>query len=170
MPARAEPVSDCPARRSACANLAFGVEGSRVPLSPGIDNDTAQHGETVVLADEWGEPQDFSFIVRPYSWTQGRTRPVQDLAVETLVSTTGPGRDSADLISIEYRAIAQLCAEIRSVAEVAALLALPLGIARVLLADMADLGLLHVHRSSSEAGAQPDLVLLERVLAGLRRL
>ena len=120
--------------------------------------------------DEWDGPDDFRFVVRPYSWTQGRTRPVQDLAVETLVSTSDKGRDLTSICSAEHAAIAQLCTDMRSVAEVAALLSLPLGVARVLLADMIDTGLVHVHRNPTGWGDAPDLALLERVLDGLYRL
>ena len=135
----------------------------------------AQPARDVVDADEaagneWDEPEDFRFIVRPYTWTQGRTRPVQDLAVETLVSTSDAGRDVTTTHSAEHSAIAGLCADVRSVAEVAALLALPLGVARVLLADMIDTGLVHVHRNPTAFGNSPDLSLMERVLAGLNQL
>ena len=42
--------------------------------------------------------------------------------------------------------------------------------ARVLLGDMAGLGLVTVHQTASSAGNAPDLALMERVLSGLRRL
>lgn len=124
--------------------------------------------------DEWSEPASGASVARPYTWTQGRTAPVLDLAVETLVSTTEHGYDIAVLACPEHRAVAELCGDPRSVAEVAALLSLPLGVARVLLADMADIGLVVVHRNhpgeeGSYAG-RPDMVLMERVLSGLRRL
>jgi hypothetical protein len=121
-------------------------------------------------AGEWDGSEDFRFAVRPYTWTQGRTRPVQDLALETLVSTSDEGRDLTSICSAEHAAIAALCAEIRSVAEVAALLALPLGVARVLLADMVEAGLVHLHSNATGWGSGPDLALLERVLDGLYRL
>jgi hypothetical protein len=121
-------------------------------------------------ADEWDEPEDFRFVVRPYTWTRGRTRPVQDLSVETLVSTSDVGQDVITIRSAEHAAIAGLCADVRSVAEVAALLALPLGVARVLLADMIDIGLVYVHRNPTVFGSSPDLVLMERVLSGLNQL
>lgn len=124
----------------------------------------------VETADEWEGPEDFRFVVRPYTWTQGRTRPVQELAVETLVSTSDIGRDVATVRSAEHSAIAGLCVDVRSVAEVAALLAVPLGVARVLLADMIDTGLVYVHRNPTEAGSPPGLSLMERVLAGLHQL
>jgi hypothetical protein len=120
--------------------------------------------------DEWEGPEDFRFAVRPYTWTRGRTRPVQDLAVETLVSTSDEGRDVTAICSPEHAAIAELCADVRSVAEVAALLALPLGVARVLLADMIDAGLVHAHLNPMGWGSAPDLSMMERVLAGLYRL
>lgn len=122
------------------------------------------------VAEEWGDPQDFGSAVRPYSWTRGRTRPVYEFEVETLISTTEQGRDVAGLASVEHRAIAELCQSPRSVAEVGALLSLPLGVARVLLGDMADIGLVMVHRMASESGERPDLAFMERVLSGLRRL
>ncbi|MGH3803630.1 MAG: DUF742 domain-containing protein [Pseudonocardiaceae bacterium] len=129
------------------------------------------NGTAVIeVADGWDEPEDFRFIVRPYTWTQGRTRPVQDLAVETLVSTSDVGRDVITTHSAEHSAIAGLCADVRSVAEIAALLALPLGVVRVLLADMIDTGLVHVHRNPKEFGGPPGLSLMERVLGGLHQL
>jgi Protein of unknown function (DUF742) len=121
-------------------------------------------------ADEWDGPEDFRFVVRPYTWTGGRTRPIQDLAVETLIFTSDAGRDVTAICSAEHAAIAELCADVRSVAEVAALLGLPLGVARVLLADMIDAGLVNVHRNNFGLDNAPDLALLERVLAGLHRL
>ncbi|MGH3870309.1 MAG: DUF742 domain-containing protein [Pseudonocardiaceae bacterium] len=119
---------------------------------------------------EWDEPADSRLIVRPYTWTQGRTRPVQDLAVETLVSTSDVGRDAGTTHSAEHSAIAGLCVDVRSVAEVAALLAVPLGVARVLLADLIDTGVVHVHHNPAEFGSSPGVALMERVLVGLNRL
>jgi hypothetical protein len=120
--------------------------------------------------DDWGEPEDFASAVRPYTWTRGRTRPAYDLAIEALVSTTDQGRDRAALNSVEHRAVAELCQGPRSVAEVAALLCLPLGVARVLLGDMADIGLVAVHRTANSSGDAPEPGFMERVLSGLRRL
>jgi hypothetical protein len=108
-------------------------------------------------------------LVRPYTVTGGRTRPRYDLAIEALVSAAPyPPRDVTTLTP-EYRAIIDLCRSWRSVAEVSALLRLPLGVTRVLIADMAHEGLLRLHQSRP-ADAQPDIRLLERVLSGLRKL
>jgi hypothetical protein len=122
------------------------------------------------VADEWDGSDDFRFAVRPYTWTRGRTRPVQHLAVEALVSTSDEGREMAAICSVEHAAIAELCADVRSVAEVAALLALPLGVARVLLADMIDTGLVRVHYTPTDLGGAPDLALMERVRDRLYQL
>lgn len=108
--------------------------------------------------------------VRPYTWTRGRTKSGFDLAIETLVSTSARGRAQVASLQLEHRAVAELCEQTRSVAEVAALLSLPLGVARVVLGDMAGLGVVTVHQTASSAGSAPDLALMERVLSGLRRL
>ena len=115
------------------------------------------------------EPPESSFV-RPYAWTRGRTRPAYDLAVETLLSTTPRGRDPELVTQYEHRMIADLCRDPKSVAEVAALLSLPLGVARVLLGDMAAHGSIVVHETASSTGDGPDMALMERVLSGLRRL
>jgi Protein of unknown function (DUF742) len=108
--------------------------------------------------------------VRPYAWTRGRTKSGLDLAIEALVSTSQRGREQMAILQVEHRAVAELCEQTRSVAEVAALLRLPLGVARVLLGDMAGIGVVTVHQTASSAGNLPDLALMERVLSGLRRL
>jgi uncharacterized protein DUF742 len=119
---------------------------------------------------EQAENDTGAAAVRPYTWTRGRTKSGFDLAIETLLSTSRRGREQMGMLQVEHRAVAELCGETRSVAEVAALLSLPLGVARVLLGDMAGLGLVTVHQTASSAGNAPDLALMERVLSGLRRL
>jgi Protein of unknown function (DUF742) len=109
-------------------------------------------------------------IVRPYTRTGGRTRSSLDLPIEALITTTAPDAATDRYSHPDHREIAILCQDVRSVAEVAALLGVPLGVARVLIADMARLGLVTVHNSAPPGGGAPDLALLERVLSGLRRL
>ncbi|MBO0849870.1 MAG: DUF742 domain-containing protein [Pseudonocardia sp.] len=111
-----------------------------------------------------------SSAVRPYAWTGGRTRSGYHLEIETLVSTSAKGLEHLDMLQYEHRSVAELCEHARSVAEVAALLAVPLGVAKVLLGDMAGLGLVAVHQTASGNGEAPDLAVMERVLSGLRRL
>lgn len=114
--------------------------------------------------------EESAAAVRPYSWTRGRTKSGYYLAIETLVATSSRGRDRNAIVQLEHRSVADICTETRSVAEVAALLPVPLGVARVLLGDMAALGLVVVHENAGNTGGSPDLALMERVLSGLRRL
>ena len=134
----------------------FGGSGPGRPQDPSPEASAA----------ETGDPRS---LVRPYAVTGGRTRPRYELAIEALVSVAPyPPRDITTLTP-EYKAIIDLCRAWRSVAEVSALLRLPLGVARILIADMAHEGLLRLHQSRA-ADEQPDLRLLERVLSGLRKL
>ncbi|GAA4213822.1 hypothetical protein GCM10023074_65770 [Microbispora amethystogenes] len=110
-----------------------------------------------------------SSLVRPYAVTGGRTAPRVQLAMEALVSSATSVQQDLSTFTPERQAISTLCRQVRSVAEVSALLRIPLGVVRVVIADMAAEGLVHVHQPQLEAG-KPDLNLLERVLSGLRRL
>ena len=114
--------------------------------------------------------QDTGSLVRPYARTRGRTRTDYDLAIETLVSTSDRGRSQASAATPEHRSICGLCVEARSVAEISAHLRLPLGVVRVLIGDMAGLGLVLIHDSGLVVGDRPSMEFLERVLSGLRKL
>lgn len=115
--------------------------------------------------------------VRPYSLTGGRTRFGHVLLVETFVAAIeGPDArreltngSLGTKVMPELRAIVELCRRMRTVAEIAALLRMPLGVVRVLLSDLADQGRIRVYGTGHGPG-QPDRALLERVLSGLRRL
>ncbi|WP_223839968.1 DUF742 domain-containing protein [Saccharopolyspora pogona] len=115
------------------------------------------------------ESEAAATYIRPYTWTGGRTRSNHRLELETLVSTSESGPPGR-LQRLEHHSVAELCQHPRSVAEIAALLNVPLGVAKVLLGDMADLGLITVHRTVSENGSKRHLLLMGRVLSGLRRL
>ena len=113
------------------------------------------------------QPETGRRRVRPYAMVGGRTRPTHDdLEIEALISTTSVGEQTPKL-TVEQRAIAALCHDILSIAEVSARLHLPLGVIRVLVGDMADDDLVMIHRPA-QTGGRPDLALLERVLYGLR--
>ena len=117
-------------------------------------------------------------LVRPYAVTRGRTRPRLDIAIEALVETTVRGRGTDGRVGgahgREPQYIASLCdGRLQSLAEIAARMQLPLGVARVIIADMAADGLVAVYEPTSFDGDSTDSVgteLLERVLSGLRRL
>ncbi|MCF6524665.1 DUF742 domain-containing protein [Streptomyces sp. JJ36] len=115
--------------------------------------------------------------VRPYALTGGRTRFGHVLLVETFVAAieAPPERPELaagtlrDRVLPEMQAIVELCRRMRTVAEVAALLKMPLGVVRVLLSDLADQGRIRVH-GTGHGTERPNRALLERVLGGLRRL
>lgn len=114
--------------------------------------------------------------VRPYSLTGGRTRFGHVLLVETFVAAIEAAPEHKELpggtlarVMPELRAIVELCRRMRTVAEISALLKMPLGVVRVLLSDLADQGRIRVYGTGHGTG-QPDRALLERVLSGLRRL
>ncbi|MBG0812919.1 DUF742 domain-containing protein [Planomonospora sp. ID82291] len=108
-------------------------------------------------------------LFRPYAVTGGRAEPRYHMAMETLVSSSPIMDEELALLTPEQDAIIRLCRSFRSVAEISALLRVPLGVARVLVADMVDEGLVRIHQPRLDQG-QPDLNMLERVLSGLRRL
>ena len=117
--------------------------------------------------DDFG---DEAAIVRPYAWTRGRTKANYELRLETLISATELAREQTRLVQLEHRSVSALCRYPLSVAEVAAKLSIPLGVARVVLSDMAELGLISIHRTFADDDIAAHLVLMERVLSGLRRL
>jgi hypothetical protein len=115
-------------------------------------------------------------LVRPYAVTRGRTRPKLEIALEALVETTvrGRGTGTGRGGGTEHQYIAAMCdgGRVQSLAEIAARMQLPLGVARVIVADMASDGLVAVYEPTSLED-ETDAVgteLLERVLSGLRRL
>lgn len=143
--------------------------------------------------------------VRPYMVTGGRTRPSgDDLPIEALVECLAPGGDvsrmrdtrtsatyaaprvvspkaaaKASLSGPESRRILSLTAEAYlSVAEISAHAHLPVGVVRVLVADLADAGAVRVHGLTSAcltdpsdpAGGAEALRVLESVLNGISAL
>ncbi len=108
--------------------------------------------------------------VRAYAWTGGRTRSSGRLEIETLVSTARKAEEMYHQLRSEHQAVARLCHQTKSVAEIGALLSLPIGVIRVLLDDMAGLGLVDVHHNQTTGTGEPDMELLSRVLHGLTNL
>lgn len=108
-------------------------------------------------------------LARPYSWTDGRTQPAVDLAVEARVVTTRAGRDMTPRLTSALWTVTQLCFQPRSVAEIGAHLGVPLGVAKVLVADLVAEGLVKVEATlARDADDAERRELIERVLSGLR--
>jgi len=123
--------------------------------------------EDAAVPAQAAPPESTRTRVRPYVRTRGRTRARADLAVETLVSIPSPRPPLEDP---EHVALGDVVAAPCSVAEVAALLSVPLGVARVIIDDMAGAGLLLVHPRAVAASGAPSRDIMQRVLEGLHRL
>ena len=146
-----------------------GVQGSGVlgPVFPdGLDSGVSGQGDPRAgrVAEGAG-----SSLVRPYAVTGGRTKPRYQLEIEAMVAASHYEARDLSVLSPECQAILGFCRDWRSVAEISAVLRMPLGVARILIADMAVEGLVRIHQLDHAQG-RPDLNLLERVLSGLRKL
>ena len=110
-------------------------------------------------------PSDNDAFVRPFMITGGRTEPQHDgLRIETLIVAV-PRAPSAYL-RFEQRRIVELCQLPCSVAEIAAALHAPLGVARVLIADLLAADWVRCASTPTEV----PIPVLERLLAGIRAL
>ena len=108
--------------------------------------------------------------VRPYSLTSGRTRPTIDLALEALIQCLVDDDDMLELNNIES-AIVELSQQSLSIAEIAARTGVPIGVARVLVADLVDSGHVQVLATLQDDSSDSERrELIERVLSGLRRI
>ncbi|ODQ89209.1 hypothetical protein BHQ18_15880 [Mycolicibacterium flavescens] len=110
-------------------------------------------------------------LVRPYILTAGRTTPRIDLPfeapIETLDSAEPPRWPGSDVRG----QIVALCVEHPSVAEIAAKLSLPLGVARVLIGDLVLQGYVAVRGTLTESSTLDERrELIGRTLRGLRAL
>jgi hypothetical protein len=110
-------------------------------------------------------------LVRPYAVTRGRTEPRRDIPIEAVLVASRSAVQEARFAGHDKYRIAVLCEpRAQSLAEIAARSRLPLGVARVLVADMVTDGLLSLHSAAPRHGFTERMDLLERVLSGLRKL
>ena len=117
-----------------------------------------------------GQPEDDGdFLVRPYAVTGGRTEPRQKLEIEAMVAAAHYEARDLLILSPECQAILEVCRDWRSVAEISAVLQIPLGVARILITDLAAENLVRIHQLDHELGP-PNRKVLERLLSGLREL
>lgn len=123
-----------------------------------------------------------SSTVRPYTVTGGRVRSAtSDLPLEALVEAM-PGAVAGTRLTPEKREILRHAAlNYVSVAELSALLRMPIGVVRIVIADLAEQGYLKVHTSApvnvhtghGQPGHQNpalSLSVLESVLNGISSL
>ena len=122
--------------------------------------------------DHWErDAEDEPSLVRPYTLTAGRTQARVYLPLEApigkLTTTKAPRWPGNDVRG----QILTMSDEAPSVAEIAAGLALPLGVARVLIGDLVTEGYLQVHTTLGDSATDDERRdLIGRTLRGLRAL
>ena len=120
-----------------------------------------------MAVEKWFD-DDAGPMVRPYTVTGGRTRPARpDLNMITMVTALSSAEHPA--MAPEHQAILDACQSPQSVAEVAAVLGLPLGVIKILLGDLVEQGIVHVQATITESSSKDERIeLIERTLRGLR--
>lgn len=106
-------------------------------------------------------------LVRSYTLTAGRTHTTVDLPLEATLRRQGFADEGGET---PRQRILRIC-DTRSVAEVSALVSMPIGVVRVLLGDLVQEGKVLVQATltaTSSSGERRDLI--ERTLRGLRAL
>ncbi|HWE88183.1 MAG TPA: DUF742 domain-containing protein [Pseudonocardiaceae bacterium] len=103
-------------------------------------------------------------LVRPYSVTNGRTRPTEPLDLLSMVRATG--RVPAHMEPEHHEAL-KLCEPPASVSEVAAKLRQPVVVAKVLLSDLIGWNAVSTRAPAVDI---PDRSILEALLNGLRSI
>jgi hypothetical protein len=110
-------------------------------------------------------------VVRPYALTRGRTRHIGE-ALDLVATVTATGGRVADpgALAPEHMSVLQLARVPTTVADIASDLDLPLGVVRILLADLRELGLVAIRAPVPAKPRQIDRNTLREVLHGLRAL
>lgn len=116
-----------------------------------------------------GEPwlDSAAGLLRPYSVTNGRTRPNTALSLVSMVRATGNG--GAESMTPEHVQALECCRVPRSVAEVAAHLRQPVVVTKILLSDLISCQAVTT-RSPATTVTRTDDDALEALLDGLQRL
>src|SRR5713101_4778530 len=113
-------------------------------------------------ADGTWVDRDSGPVVRPYALTGGRTEPADGEVLDLIAVIVDSGQAAVDAdpigLSPEHRRILSLCQRPVTVADVASDTGLPLGVVRVLLADLILQGRIKVP-PGRPAGEQPSAEL-----------
>jgi hypothetical protein len=110
-------------------------------------------------------------VVRPYALTQGRTRHSGEAfdLVATVLATRARIADRGGLAP-EHASVLQIAQAPTTVVDIASDVDLPLGVVRILLADLRELGLVTIQAPVPMKPRQVDRNTLREVLHGLRGL
>ena len=109
-------------------------------------------------------------VVRPYALTQGRTRHAgESFDLAATVMATGPVSGDLAALAPEHISVLRLARRPTTVADLASDLDLPLGVVRIILADLREVGLV-VISTPVVLAERIDKRTLREVLHGLRGL
>lgn len=122
--------------------------------------------------DRWEHDiADEPSLVRPYILTAGRTDSRVYLPLEAPIETVDAAKPPRWPVNDVRGQILAICMDHPSVAEIAAKLSLPLGVARVLIGDLVTQGYVAVRATLGESTtAQERRELIGRTLRGLKAL
>jgi hypothetical protein len=110
-------------------------------------------------------------LVRPYTLTAGRTETTVDLPVEAPIQTVPSALQHHWPAGDMRGRICRMCTDNPSVAEISAVLDLPLGVARVLVGDLVTAGYLRIQTTLTDRSTPDERRdLIGRTLRGLRAL
>ena len=106
-------------------------------------------------------------LIRPYAMTGGRTTIDTDIGLETQIQASSRASQHLGAYRWETAKVVELVQTPMALIEVAARMEIPIGVARVLVADLVLDGAVVLHEP---AKTQNFASLLERVLDGVRNL
>ncbi|KAF4410794.1 MULTISPECIES: DUF742 domain-containing protein [Streptomyces] len=106
-------------------------------------------------------------LVRPYTVSNGRTRPSAHFDLLTMVMATGSQPEN--YLGPDHAQVLELCDDPMSVAELSAHVRLPAVVTKVLLSDLVDCGAVTTKAPRTVAAVPNDMNILEAVLHGLRK-
>ena len=114
-------------------------------------------------------------LIRPYTMTGGRTGAEQPyIALEALVHATPTGILNKDQFRWEAARIIDLSRQETAIVEIAARLEIPIGVVRVVVADLAHRGAVQISEPPSAVPASLEgyayTTLLQKVLDGINSL
>ena len=106
-------------------------------------------------------------LIRPYAITGGRTGAETDISLEAQIQASTRADQLVGAYRWEAARLIELVQQPMALIEIAARIEIPIGVARVLVADLVDDGAVAIHVPQT---TQSFSSLLERVLDGVRNL
>jgi Protein of unknown function (DUF742) len=147
-----------------------GRDGEWAEVSRPYLDRSAASGPSAPFGDGGGNPDDGDpGTVRPYLLTGGRTASRQEVNIETMVTPTG-AKPNHSLDDVHLQLL-RLAREPMAVAELASYLEIPIGVAMILVGDLAEIGVVSLNDvSSGSLEPADDASLIRKVVHGVLKL